>query len=40
MTSCSTPAGRKYGCPVTSAAVAAPAGPVLASVPVVIGTTT
>jgi len=39
-TSCSTPAGRKYGWPATSSLVESPAGPVAASRPVVSGTTT
>src|SRR5262245_807947 len=40
LTSCSTPAGLAYACPVTSSPVDGPAGPVMASLPVVIGTTT
>jgi len=39
-TSCSTPAGRKYGWPVTSSLTVSPAGPVAANRPVVSGTTT
>src|SRR5437773_571231 len=39
-TSCSTPAGRKYGWPATSSFSVSPAGPLAASRPVVSGTTT
>src|SRR5262249_39854801 len=40
VTSCSTPAGRAYAWPVTRLPGEAPSGPVAASCPVVMGTTT
>src|SRR5215470_12087703 len=40
VTSCSTPAGRAYAWPVTRLPVESPSGPVAASCPVVMGTTT